>query len=348
MAASAQRTGLTYRVGDEPPLAFVEEIWRRVRAGPADAVAGLIDRELFADRCTRAMLPAARGARDAWRPELVVREPCEYATAIAAYEAGIAQAQVGISLASLESGVRKMVAPIIDGFAPGVAAAIGAAPYLSSFPASLDPSDWPDTRRFRPTATTAQPDTRESWWGDGAGPLVYVTFGSVLGHLSEAIATYRCALDAAAGLPVRVLMTVGRATDVSSLGFIPENTRVEQWVPQDAVLRRAALVVCHGGSGTTFGALGAGVPVVICPLFADQSRNARMVHDAGAGVVLSGENEAAGGVRGLGPADVSALRRRIEEVLREPRYRDAARRIGAEMSGMPSLDEMVERLTQRL
>ena len=349
MAASAQRTGLSYRVGDEPPLAFVEEIWQRVRAGPADAVAGLIDRELFADRCTRAMLPAARRARDAWRPALVVREPCEYATAIAAYEAGIAQAQVGISLASLESGVRKMVAPIIDGFAPGVAAAIGAAPYLSSFPASLDPSDWPDTRRFRSTATTAQPDTRESWWGDGAaGPLVYVTFGSVLGHLSEAIATYRCALDAVAGLPVRVLMTVGRATEVASLGFIPENTRVEQWVPQDAVLRRADLVVCHGGSGTTFGALGAGVPVVICPLFADQSRNARMVHDAGAGVVLSSENEAAGGLLGLGPADVPGLRQRIEEVLREPRYRDGARRIGVEMSSMPGLDEMVERLTQRL
>jgi len=298
MAASAQRTGLSYRVGDEPPLAFVEEIWQRVRAGPADAVA---------------------------------------------------EAQVGISLASLESGVRKMVAPIIDGFAPGVAAAIGAAPYLSSFPASLDPSDWPDTRRFRPTATTAQPDTRESWWGDGAaGPLVYVTFGSVLGHLSEAIATYRCALDAVAGLPVRVLMTVGRATEVASLGFIPENTRVEQWVPQDAVLRRADLVVCHGGSGTTFGALGAGVPVVICPLFADQSRNARMVHDAGAGVVLSSENEAAGGLLGLGPADVPGLRQRIEEVLREPRYRDGARRIGVEMSSMPGLDEMVERLTQRL
>ena len=218
MAASAERTRLRYRVGDEPPRAFVDEIWKRVRAGPADAVAGLIDRELFADRCTQTMLPAARAARDAWRPDLVVREPCEYATAVVAYEGEIVQAQVGISLASLEYGVRKMVAPIVDRFAPGVAAAIGAAPYLSSFPRSLDPSDWPDTRRFRPPRPRTQHEN-ESWWGEGADPLIYVTFGSVLGHLREAAGTYRCALDAVAGLPVRVLLTVGHATDVAQPGL---------------------------------------------------------------------------------------------------------------------------------
>jgi hypothetical protein len=47
--------------------------------------------------------------------------------------------------------------------------------------------------------------------------------------------------------------------------------------PCDAVLPHAALVVCHGGSGSTFGALAAGVPLVIWPLFADQFRNGRAV-----------------------------------------------------------------------
>jgi UDP:flavonoid glycosyltransferase YjiC (YdhE family) len=345
MAPSAHRTGLRVSVGDEPPRSFVEEIWRRVRAGPADAVAGLIDRELFADRCTEMMLPAAREARDAWRPDLVVHESCEYATPIAAYEAVVAQAELGISLASIEFGVREMVAPIIDRFAPGVTGAIGEAPYLSSFPPSLDPSDWPDTRRFRSPQGTSRP--AGEWCSVEGAPLIYVTFGSVLGHLPEAAGTYRCALDAVAGLPARVLMTVGRATDVASLGAVPDNTRVEQWVPQDAVLGRAALVVCHGGSGTTFGALAAGVPVVICPLFADQPRNARAVEAAGAGVVLAGGRDEAGGLRGLGPDDVRALRASIEEVLEEPRYRAAARRIEAEIATMPSLEQAVERLTQR-
>jgi UDP:flavonoid glycosyltransferase YjiC (YdhE family) len=347
LAHSAQRAGLPYRAGSEPPQAFVEQIWDRVRAGPADAVAGLIDRELFADRCTAAMLASARELRDGWRPELVVREPCEYASAVAAHEAGIAQAQIGISLAALEWCVREMVAPIIDRFSPGVAAAIGSAPYLSSFPPSLDPSPWPDTRRFRlPRAPSDElSENADRGWGSIADrPLIYMTFGSVLGHLPEARGVYRCALAAVAGLPLRVLLTVGRATDPAALGPIPDNTHVERWVAQDAVLREAALVVCHGGSGTTVGALAAGVPLVICPLFADQPENGRVVQEAGAGVVLGDQPQARGGLADLGSEQVARLRERIEAVLTEPGYRQAAVRIAGEMAGLPSLDVLVGQL----
>jgi UDP:flavonoid glycosyltransferase YjiC (YdhE family) len=342
MAQSAQRSGLRYRVGQEPPRAIIDEIWQRVRSGPAGAVAGLIDRELFADRCTAAMLSAAREACDAWQPELVVREPCEYASAIVAHEAGIAQAQVGISLASIEFGVQAMVAPIIDRFASGVAAAIGSSPYLSSFPPFLDPSPWPDTRRFR--APQAPTPHQTEWCSGGEQPLVYVTFGSVLGNLPEASSVFRCALDAVVGLAARVLLTVGRSTDVASLGRVPENTRIEQWVPQDAVLRHAAVVVCHGGSGTTFGALAAGVPLVICPLFADQARNGKAVEEAGAGVVLGGQDEASAGLRSLGPDDVAPLRERIGRLLGEPSYRRVAERIADEIAGLPTLDDVLHEL----
>ena len=341
---SARETGLPFRVGDEPPRAFVEEIWQRVRAGPADAVAGLIDRELFAERCTQSMLRTARELRDRWQPDFVLREPCEYASAIAAHEAGIPHAQVGISPAEIEFGVHAMVASIIEEFAPGVAAATGSAPYLSAFPASLDPSRWPDTRRFRHQAArvdlkrpipTPQP------------PLVYITFGTVLGHLGEATDAYRAALEAVAGLPVRALLTTGQATEASALGTLPDNTRVEQWVAQDDVLPEAAVVVCHGGSGTTLGALSAGVPVVICPLFADNAHNGQTVQDAGAGVVVRSRAVPAGGLRTLEPEDMDVLRDAIQKVLGEPAYEQAAARIAAEMAAMPSVDDVVSGLLRR-
>ena len=342
LAGSAERNGLPYRVGDEPPRAFVDEIWRRVRAGPADAVAGLIDRELFGRACTEAMLIAAREVRDTWRPEFVVREPCEYASAIVAYEAAINQAQVGISLSRLEFNVRAMVEPIIEPFASGVDSAIAAAPYLTSFPPSMDESPWPDTRRFRPASAATDPVDGQRPAGDE--PLVYVTFGTVLGHLPGAIDVYRAALQAVAGLRARVLVTVGRATDVAALGAIPENTRVEQWIPQETVLRQAALVVCHGGSGTTFGALASGIPLVVCPLFADQKRNGRAVRDAGAGVMIESGEDAAGGLRSLGPEDAAALRTAIDQVLSTPAYHRAARRVAAEIAAMPTLDDVVKHL----
>jgi UDP:flavonoid glycosyltransferase YjiC (YdhE family) len=340
LAPSTGRAGIEHCVGAEPPRAFVQEIWERVRRGPAPELAGLIDRELFADHCTAAMLPAARKLMGEWRPGLVVREPCEYSSALVAVEAGVPQAQIAISMAAVEAEVRAMVAPQLDSFASGVADAIERAPYLSSFPVSMDPSTWPDTRRFR-WPTPGAPRTGVNASGE---PLIYVTFGSVVAHLREAQAAFRAALDAVAGLAVRVLLTVGRAFDRATLGPVPDNVRVEAWVPQDEVLRSAALVVCHGGSGTTFGALRAGVPLVICPLFADQSRNGEAVQRAGAGIVVAGPSPGGGGLRRLGPEDAAALRAAIEAVLGDPTYGEGAKRIAAETAQTPVLDDVLAEL----
>jgi UDP:flavonoid glycosyltransferase YjiC (YdhE family) len=339
---AATQTGLPHVAGKEPPRSFVDAIWDRVRTGPPAAVAGLIDRELFADRCTEAMLGTARAVRDSWQPDLIVREPCEYASAVAADEAGIAHVEVGISLAAIERDVLEMVTPIIDRRRPGVAEAIGAAPYVTSFPASLDPSPWPDTRRYRLPRRAAR--ALPAWWPGSDQPLVYMTFGSVIGHLPEAAGVFRAALAAVSGLPARVLLTVGRGIDPGDLGPVPGNARVEQWVPQADVLAHAALVVCHGGSGTTFGALAAGVPLVICPLFADQANNGRMVETAGCGLVVPGRHLAVGELRGLGPADVAPLRDAIERLLGEPAHGRAAQQVAAEVAAMPTLDRLVEQL----
>jgi UDP:flavonoid glycosyltransferase YjiC (YdhE family) len=342
LSAAAADAGVSFRVGDEPPRSVVDCVWERVRAGPPEAVVGLIDRELFADHCTRAMLPAATELVDRWRPQVVVREPCEYATALMAHRAGIPQLQVGVSLSAIEHAVIEAVSATLERHAGGVSAAIASAPYLTSFPASLDPSPWTETVRFRypDPAPAPLPD----WWPGDDRPLVYVTFGSVLGHLPEARAVYDTALDAVADLPTRVLMTVGNVTDPLALDPVPENTRVARWVPQQDVFPHAELGVCHGGSGTTFGALAAALPLVVCPLFADQSANGRLVDDAGAGIVLVPRGRAAGGLGSLGPADVSPLREAIGAVLGEPRYRRAAAEVAREIALTPTLETRLAQL----
>lgn len=333
LAGEVARAGLPQAVGADPPRAEVEALWARVRAGTAGP--GLIDRELFAGRAAAAMLGAARSVRESFSPQLVVREPCEHATAVAAHEAGIGQVVVGISPAAVEREVLAMVAPALDAYAAGLGAAVAATPYLSSFPASLDPSPWPDTRRYRRVAPP--PGPLPAWWPGDDRPLVYVTLGSVTGHLPEAGPAFRVALEAVATLPVRVLVTVGRGAASEALGPVPANVHVEPWVPQDRVLPHAAAVVCHGGSGTTVGALAAGVPVVACPLFADQPANGRMVEEAGAGILVPGREGAAGGLLGLGPADVGPLRQAIGEVVANPTFRRAAAAVAAEVRGQPAL-----------
>ena len=117
-------------------------------------------------------------------------------------------------------------------------------------------------------------------------PRLYVSFGTVLGHMTIAADVYRTALLALTRLDADVLLTVGRQFDPADLGPLPPHVRVERWVEQTEVLDDVDAVVCHGGSGTLFGALGAGVPVVVVPVFADQFENGRRVARAGAGLVV--------------------------------------------------------------
>jgi UDP:flavonoid glycosyltransferase YjiC (YdhE family) len=251
----------------------------------------------------------------------VVREPNEYASAVAAERRGVAHARVGIGLALVEEGALALATPALEDVASDVPQRIAESPYLTCFPESLDPAPF-EVRRFRYPALEAAPQPLPDWWPGDERPLVYLTFGSVAAAFPSAAAAYRNALEAVAGLPVRVLLTVGRELE---LGPVPANVHVERWVPQADVLGHAAAVVCHGGSGTTLGGLAAGLPLVVVPLFADQPHNGVRVATVGAGVVASLD-----GIRGA-----------ILRVLGDDSYRARAEALAGEMRALPPADEFL-------
>jgi len=116
--------------------------------------------------------------------------------------------------------------------------------------------------------------------------------------------------------------------------------RVEAWVDQERVLGSADVVVCHGGSGTVYGALAAGVPVVVVPVFADQFENGTRVARHGAGLVVADDDHGAGrtGRRVVDDRHVPAIGGAVRAVLGDDGYRLAARRIAAEMAAEPVID----------
>jgi len=138
---------------------------------------------------------------------------------------------------------------------------------------------------------------------------------------------------AIAKLPVRALLTAGRGFDVGVLGALPANLRVEAWVPQADVLPHAAVLVCHGGSGTVLGGLAAGVPQVVVPVGADQPENAKRIAAIGAGLAL------------INPR-ADALGAAIERVLANDAFRRAARVIAIEMAKLPSAEDAVDSLLE--
>jgi MGT family glycosyltransferase len=84
------------------------------------------------------------------------------------------------------------------------------------------------------------------------------------------LAIARAALAALAERQVRVLVTLAPGHTRDELGPIPDNARVESFVPHDEVLDRACSMVGHAGHGMVMRGLRHGVPMVLVPWSRDQ------------------------------------------------------------------------------
>ena len=336
LAAMVSETGHRFLAGGEPSEAQVRPIRERLPVLPPQEASVLGNRELFGRLAATAMMAAMERAVRDWRPDVILRDPCEYASAVAAARLGVPAAQVAIGLAEVEWGSIGVAEPALEAHRDGLADELRRSPYLTRFPAALDASPFPATRRYREPAAAPR-GALPAWWAGTGPPLVYVSFGTVLGHMSFAGEVYRAVIDAVTGLDARVLVTTGHAFDPSRLRDVPGNVHVEAWVDQADVLGEAGLVVCHGGSGTTYGALAAGVPLVVVPVFADQFANAPKVAQAGAGIQVSMGQDPQGRRRPVGREDAPQIRRAIEMVLADGSYREAARAVAAEMAAAPAI-----------
>ncbi len=122
------------------------------------------------------------------------------------------------------------------------------------------------------SAPAALPDPVEAFLVEGAAPIV-IAFGSMAGAPDEIIgATVEALLDAGR----RVIVQGALARSVAS----PNLLRIEA-LDHRALLRRAGLVIHHGGAGTTHAACAAGVPSLVIPHVGDQPYWAERLHRLG-------------------------------------------------------------------
>ena len=283
---------------DAPPD-LMGAVFGRLPTLPREAANRVVVAEIFGRLDAQAALPAVKEILAEWRPDIVVRDPCEFGSLVAAERHGIPQAQVAIAMGGFMGGV---IGPWLDepiaelASMAGLRSARGAelalsVPTLTSVPRSLDlagedqsAADEGSVWRFR-TASRSADASLPAEWGEPSHPLVYVTLGSVTGSLGHFGDLYAALLDALAPLPVRVLMTTGNGYDPELLRPLPANAWATRWWPQEAVMSVARLVIGHGGFGTTMTTVAAGLPQLVLPLFAsDQFHNAERIRSlAGAG-----------------------------------------------------------------
>lgn len=114
-------------------------------------------------------------------------------------------------------------------------------------------------------------------------PLVLVSLSSVFQGQGS---TLRNICEAVSALPIEVLVTTGRGIAPDTLS-VSGHVEARSFVPHDAVLPSAALVVTHAGLGTVLYSAGAGKPVLCLPNGRDQNDNAARVEALGLGRVLA-------------------------------------------------------------
>jgi UDP:flavonoid glycosyltransferase YjiC (YdhE family) len=338
-APMVARAGLAFRALGEPTADGVARFRADQEALSPMQAMGRAAGELYVRLYGGAALPGMLDAVKDWQPDAVVRESAEFSSLVAAERLGVPHAQVTVGLStSLAERMRPLVAGPLDELRARVGLPTGRVPgarepQLTLLPASLDsPAGQPGlVQRFRLGASPTLEPPLEGW-GDREAPLVYVSFGTEVPSPIRPYfpALYRGVIDVLAHLPVRLLVTIGVERHPEELGPMPPSVRVARWVPNAAVLRDAAAMIGHGGAGSVLGALTAGVPMALIPLFADQPLNARRMAELGAGIALE-----------HGPELPSSLRSAITKLLTNPRYRTRAREVADEMKTLPTINQAV-------
>jgi len=167
--------------------------------------------------------------------------------------------------------------------------------------------------RFVGQCLGQNPEPDEFPWDElGADPLIYISLGTLFNNRAE---FFRACMDAFGGLPLRVVMSVGRRVDLAALGRPPANFHVAAYVPAPIVklLQRATLAITHAGGNTVAECARAGVPQLMYPQAGDQFVWAEHLQQLGAGLRLT-------------DADINAsrLRELAGRMMDEPSYRRAA------------------------
>jgi zeaxanthin glucosyltransferase len=140
-------------------------------------------------------------------------------------------------------------------------------------------------------------------------PLIYASLGTVQNRQLE---TFHTIAQACEGLGCQLVISLGNL-DTTARPTFAGSPIVVNYAPQLELLQQAKLVITHAGMNTALETLSCGVPMVAIPITNDQPGVAARIVWTGCGEQVP-----------LSQLSVPRLRRAIEKVLSQPRYREQA------------------------
>jgi UDP:flavonoid glycosyltransferase YjiC (YdhE family) len=258
---------------------------------------------------------------DEWQPDLVVHEPFAVAGSLAAARHGAPTVLVNMTLFDAEKLFAVTMAHVgRTARTAGVDRIRPPADVLLTAPPSLAGPQRGTPMRFVPVAgngTAPEDLTRR-----GDRPRIIASRSTVADPRPDRLMS--SVVAAAAGLDLDVVLA--RPDRRVARSPLPPNVRTTEWLPFPAVFPAASGAVHHGGAGTLFTGLAAGIPQLVVPGAGDRKVNAELLTARGAGFAVPAERITA--------AD-------LERLVGDAGLARAAREVADEIAAMPHPDQLV-------
>jgi MGT family glycosyltransferase len=305
--------------------------------------------DIFAAFLPQFMVADLLALAQSWQPDVVVRDPMEFAGCIAAEVLGIPHTACG-PLFSFWDGAWHGPPGEVD--KPNLCAlrrnyGLPSDPELAMlyrflYLAFLTPTfpnptvTRPATVHFlRPICFNQSDSYRSPIWLARlpARPTVHACLGTVFHRTPGVFAAIIAGLR---DEDINLVVAVGRDQDPAAFGPQPANVYIERYIPHYLLLPHCEAMVTHAGFSSVMAGLEQGLPMVAVPLAGDQPSNAQRCSDLGV-------------ARVIGPDERTpeAFRAAVRDVLHNPGYRENAARLRQEIQLLPGPEKAVQ-LLERL
>jgi UDP:flavonoid glycosyltransferase YjiC (YdhE family) len=272
---------------------------------------------------------------EAWHPDVIVHCPMEFAGRVVAAKLGVPSVlhRWGVeTFGSFAEGAVESLAQTctrLDVDPARLTSELVADPCPASLQAAEAPEGWPmryvpvNGATVLPPWVLRPPERRR----------VCVTFGNTAVSMGGA-PMMRAVFEAFEGLDVEVIAAM-RAEDRDEVGAAGDHIRIVESVPLELFLGSCALLVHHGGSGSSFAAIDAGCPQLVLPQAVDSYEFGDAIERQGSGHTLESIE------RQQDPAEIGTA---VGKILGSDSYPTAAAALAAENSARPTPAQFADRL----
>jgi MGT family glycosyltransferase len=117
--------------------------------------------------------------------------------------------------------------------------------------------------------------------------IIYISLGSIY---NDKLDFYKTCIKAFKNSNFQVFISIGKHIQRSSLGYVPKNIYIDNYLPQLQILAKADLFITHGGMNSINESSYYEVPMLLFPQMLEQKANAFRIEELEAGLYSKKDN----------------------------------------------------------